>query len=449
MTLTEDPACPVPATPEPLSATTPSSPLLEVVGGDLQVPLVNGEARRYVNLDYAASAPSLRAVADHVTEILPYYASIHRGAGYASQVSTRLYEAARGTVARFAGARDDDVVIFTRNTTDSLGVLAGCLPDNGDVVVLDIEHHANLLPWPPGRTRIVPAASTLATTLDRLSAELASKPAALLAVTGASNVTGEQLPLGRLAHLAHRHGARICVDGAQLAPHRRIDMIASGVDYLAFSGHKIYAPWGAGVLIGARDWLDAGDPYLAGGGAARDVGSSSTVWHQAPARHEGGSPNVIGAVALAKACAVISALPEGALESHEMVLRTRLVDGLAGLPGVQVHRIWPDSASAIGIACFTVAGHPPDLVAAYLSAEHGIGLRHGKFCAHPLVDRLGHPSGALRASFGAGSVGSDVERLLAAVEQLVRYGPQWTYGEVDGRCAPVPDPRPSPVIMNT
>lgn len=440
MTLTEPLERPT-TTADALSR-RPAAPLLPVVGAGLPVPLVTGGRCPYVNLDYAASAPPLQAVAEHVEEILPYYASVHRGAGYASQVSTRLTEGARDTVAGFVGARTDDVVVFTRNTTDSLNLLAGCVPDGGEVVVLDIEHHADLLPWPSRRT--VEAAATLERTLTRLETELARRPAALLAVTGASNVTGEQLPLGLLARLAHRHGARIAVDGAQLVPHRRIDLVATQVDYLAFSGHKLYAPWGAGVLVGRRDWLDDAPPHLAGGGAVREVSVDDVSWAPAPARHEAGSPNVVGIAALARACQVIAALPDGCMEAHEAALRRRLVAGLRDVRGVRVHRIWPDSSSAVGVVAFSVDGHDAGSVAAYLSAEHGIGVRDGRFCAHPLAARLGCPDGAVRASFGLGSTADDVDRLVRAVAQLVEDGAGWTYAEVGGRYVPEPDPRPWP-----
>lgn len=420
-----------------------TKPVLPVVGAGLPVPLVTGKQVPYANLDYAASAPALAVVAEHVNEILPYYASVHRGAGYASHVSTAVYEGARRTVANFVGAPEDDVVVFTRNTTDSLNLLAGCLPTGGEVVVLDIEHHANLLPWRRQAHRVVEAAPTLEQTLIRLDAELSRRPAALLAVTGASNVTGEQLPLGSLSTIAHRHGARISVDAAQLAPHRRIDMVAARIDYLAFSGHKLYAPWGAGVLVGKRDWLDTGAPHLAGGGAVREVTAESTSWAVAPARHEAGTPNVIGAAALARACEAIEALPDGSIETHEAVLREHLVSGLAQ-PGVRLHRIWPDSVSSIGVVAFCVDGYDAGYVAAYLSAEHGIGVRDGKFCAHPLVARLGQPAGALRASIGVGSTTSDVDRLVTAVKQLVGEGPRWDYESASGRYEPVGDPRTWP-----
>jgi selenocysteine lyase/cysteine desulfurase len=347
----------------PLAGSVVSSPgpLADIVGADLEVPLVTGGAVRYVNLDYAASAPALRAVADQVTELLPLYSSVHRGAGYASAVCTSAYEAARETVASFTGARAGDVVIFTRNTTDALNLLAAAVP--GQVVHLDIEHHANLLPWRQLGSRVVAAGCTLAETLAAVRDELAAAPAALLAVTGASNVTGECLPLAELAELAHAHGARIAVDGAQLVPHRRVDLAATGIDYLAFSGHKLYAPFGTGVLVGRRDWLDAAPPYLAGGGAVREVRLAATDWAPSPARHEGGTPNVLGAVALAAACRFIDSLPAGAVEAHEAFLADRLAAGLASLDGVRPLRLWPGAAGAdrigadrIGVLTFTVDG---------------------------------------------------------------------------------------------
>ncbi len=319
-------------------------------GAGLDVPLVGGGWAEYANLDHAASAPCLTAVAEHVARMLPYSASVHRGAGFASQVCTTLYEGARRDVARFVGARDGDLALFTRNTTDAVNLLARCLPAAdavGGVVVFDVEHHANLLPWRArAGYRSVAARATLAESLAALEAELSAAPTALLAVTGASNVTGETPPLARLARMAHRAGARIFVDAAQLAPHRRLDMAADNLDYLAFSGHKLYAPFGAGVLVGRPDWLDAAPPYLAGGGAVREVGTCAVHWATGAARHEAGTPNLAGATAIAAACRTLAALPPGAWERHESSLRARLLRGLTGLDGVVIHRIWSDAPRA-------------------------------------------------------------------------------------------------------
>ncbi len=420
-------------------------PLACVVGAGLEVPLATGGTVRYANLDYAASAPALQSVAERVEQVLPFYSSVHRGAGWTSQVSSRLYEGARQRAARFVGARGDDTLVLVRNTTDALNLLAHSVPaDAGDVVVLEIEHHANLLPWTAGAHRVVGVGSTLERTLSALEQALGAAPTALLAVTGASNVTGEELPLRELAELAHRHGARIVVDGAQLAPHRRISLADSDVDYLAFSGHKLYAPFGTGALVGRRDWLDAAEPYLAGGGAVESVDLAEVVWAAAPARHEAGTPNVLGAVALAAACDALDALPEGALEVHEAALRERLTEGLRSVDGVRVHSIWADSRCTVGIVTFTVADVDAGLLAAVLSAEYGIGVRDGKFCAHPLLRRIGLHDGAVRASLGVGSSSDDVDRLVTAVRSIVEEGPRLRYVRTEGRFAPVDDRRPLP-----
>ncbi len=430
-------------------------PLAAVTGAEIQTPLIRGGHVRYANLDYGASAPALSVVSAYLNEILPYYASVHRGAGYASQISTSVYENARTIVRDFVGGRDDDAVIFTRNTTDALNLLAGCLPvrdgqHSGDVLYLDIEHHANLLPWQRVPHRSVVAAPTLAATLERLRAELALGNVSLLAVTGASNVTGEILPIRTLAALAHEHGARIVVDAAQLAAHRRINISADGIDYVAFSGHKLYAPFGAGVLVGRTDWLDAGTPHLAGGGAVRDARLDSVTWTTGPARHEGGSPNVLGAATLARATQVIAALDADDWQAHEEAIRAFLVEGLQRIEGVSVHRIFADSpaadgpADSIGVVNFSVEGYDAGLVAAYLAAEHGIGLRDGRFCAHPLLKRLGLPAGSLRASFGLGSRLEDAQRLLAGIEQLVQGGLGWDYVVDEGRWVPANDTRAYP-----
>jgi selenocysteine lyase/cysteine desulfurase len=431
-------------------STEPIEALLPLASDEARVPTLDGRWVRYANLDGAASAPALASVAARIAEVTPWYASVHRGAGYLSQVSTALYEEARRTIARFVGAREDDVAVITRNTTDAVNLLASAVP--GRTLIVDVEHHANLLPWQRslhGATVVV-GESSVEATLARLEAELVGARHALVAVTGAANVTGESLPLDRVVALAHEHGARVFVDGAQLLPHRRFSLAETGVDYVGFSGHKVYAPYGAGALVGRRDWLDDTPAYLAGGGSVSRVSLDEVVWAPAPARHEGGTPNLFGALAIAAAFDALEALDPVVWEEHEQALRARIVDGLAAFPEVTVVRLWEDSAPPAGVVTFTVAGAEPGLIATYLSAEHGIGVRDGKFCAHPLLARLGLGDGALRASVGLGTSGEDVDRLLAGLRAFLdAYAAgelEDRYRIVDGLWGPTEDTRPLPEI---
>lgn len=248
------------------------------------------------------------------------------------------------------------------------------------------------------------------------------------------------------AGACHRHGARTFVDAAQLAPHRAISIAALGVDYLALSGHKTYAPYGAGALVGRPDWLERAQPYLAGGGAVRNVAVDRVEWASGPRRHEAGTPNLVGAIALAAALEALGTLrcPDGSdlREVHEAALRETLLGGLDALPGVTRLRIWDDSADAIDTVAFIVEGYAPGHVSAYLSAEHGIGVRDGRFCAHPLLARFGlADGGAVRASFGVGSCRADAELLVAAVRALVEDGPRNSYVNGAAGWAPEHDRR--------
>ncbi|MFI7577598.1 aminotransferase class V-fold PLP-dependent enzyme [Micromonospora sp. NPDC049497] len=393
-----------------------------------------------INLDYAATAPCARAAADAVAELLPWYASVHRGAGALSRRCTLAYERARQTLGDFFGARADDHVVFTRNTTDALNLLARALPAGTTVVTFGGEHHANLLPWPRGSVRLpvpdspdgaVRALDAALTELRRGGTAGGHRPPVLVAVTGAGNVTGECWPVAALARVARRHGARIAVDAAQLAPHAPVDVTALDVDYLAVSGHKLYAPFGTGLLVGRADWLDAAPPYLAGGGATSHVGAAThdVRWATGPARHEAGTPNLLGAVALAAVCAAFAEADRVALHRAEQTLLARLRDGLAALPHAVELRAFGPSAPRVGIVSFVVAGRESAQVAAGLARDHAIGVRDGLFCAHPLARRLlaeaaarsgrrDLPATALRASIGLGSTAEHVDRLLAALGDL-------------------------------
>lgn len=436
---------------------------LPVLGRDVTVPLVTGGEVTYAALDYAASAPALQRVWDDVAAYAPYYGSVHRGAGYLSQLSTDLFENARRTVAGFLGCRQDDQVVFTRSTTDSLNLLAAALPAGCQVFVFETEHHASLLPWRDARVTYLDAPRTPAEAVATLERALASRDPhgpALVCVTGASNVTGEIWPVRELADAAHAHGARIVLDAAQLAPHHPVSLTELDVDWVAFSGHKLYAPFGSGVLAGRADWLTGAEPYLAGGGASRRVyrredGGVDVEWHVTAARHEAGSPNVIGAHSIASACRALTEAGFDTLVAREEHLIRTVRAGLAEVPEVRVLSLFGDDAPRVGVISFVVDGWNSSHFAAALSAEYGIGVRDGLFCAHPLVRTLlgsdpqtqgecGAPEAApgekslnaIRVSFGAGTPDEHVERFVRAVRELVRDGAKWNYRTEEGRCVP-------------
>lgn len=418
-----------------------SGPPVALVGDGLTVPCADGTEREYLSFDTAASTGALPSVLNRVQEFLPLYSSIHRGAGYKSQRSTAAYEDARDAALEFAGRSGrDDVAIFCRNTTEAINHLAYRMRlQAGDVVATTVvEHHANLLPWSRlAQCRYVECERDGTFGIDELIAVLDRSPKPrILAVTGASNITGWIPPIEEIIHAAHDRGILVSVDGAQLAPHPPLPQDA---DFIAFSGHKMYAPFGAGILIGPRAFFSEGDPFLAGGGAVDLVDLDEVIWTDPPDREEAGSPNVVGAVALHAAFDEFAELGWSAMVAHDVQMAAKLRSGLSSIEGVQL--LGPSLAEAtLPVAPFTVDGVPHALVAARLAAEDAIGVRHGCFCAHPYLVRLlglsdkevteyreemlrgdrSRMPGAVRASAGISTTDAHIDRLLAAVARIAQ-----------------------------
>ncbi len=429
----------------------------EVLGNAAPVPVFGGELRPSAYLDNAASTPALRAVVAAVTAFLPWYGSVHRGAGRQSEVSTAEYEAARDTVRAFVNAGDRQTVTFIKSTTEGLNRLARLHAPRGTVVVTSImEHHANLLPW---RLLGLPIRYVQADALgvvdeDDLHLQLHLAPVGprLVALSGAYNVSGYAPDIHHLARLAHEHEAEICIDGAQLVPHRQVDLRgadpAEAIDYLVFSAHKLYAPFGSGALIAPAAALAAAQPALLGGGAVDLVSLDEVVWSRLPERDEAGSPNVVGAVALAAAMQRLSAIGLERLEAEEADLTALAVRRLLKVPGLVLLGP-PAGAGRVGVLSFVLTGWPHGLVAAALAHEHGIAVRSGCFCAHPgVLHLLGLPAaeqeaararmrahrhdglpGAVRASLGLQNTAAEIERLAGALGDLVERGPRAVYRE--------------------
>lgn len=424
----------------------------QIVGLDAPLPRHSGAPAPAINLDNAATTPPLRAVQATVERFLGVYSSVHRGAGLKSQAASAAYEEARAVVGRFVGARPGQhQVVFTRNTTEALNLLARRLDLRPGQVILstELEHHSNDLPWRQV-ARVVHVRSTADGALDlEHYADLLRRYAGqvrLVAVTGGSNVSGHIPPSRQLAVLAHAAGAEIVVDAAQLAPHRRIDIgdlsDPAHIDYVAISGHKLYAPYGAGALIGRADSFRRGAPLLAGGGSVRRVSTQSVEWADGPAREEAGTPNAVGAIALAAACLALERLGMEAIAAHEAALTAYALDELARVPGLWLYGD-PDPATAetrLGVIPFCLDGYDPHLVAAILSYEFGIAVRSGSFCAQPYVARLLDSQltgcapglqGLVRVSFGLYSSEQDVDALVRALRAIAA-------GDYDGLYEPDP-----------
>jgi cysteine desulfurase/selenocysteine lyase len=441
----------------------------QIVGIDRQVPLLDGSWRTYINLDNAASTPALRPVYDRVNNLLHWYSGVHRGTGFKSEISTWAYEEARARILRFFGADESEhVAILGRNSTEAINKLARRLPLNeGDVVLCSqMEHHSNDLPW-RGRAQVCRVRVTPEGTLDEdhllhLLRRYAGR-VRLVAVSGASNVTGYVNPIYRIAQYAHEVGAQILVDGAQLAAHRKIEMgrldDPPHIDYLAVSGHKMYAPYGAGALIGRRDLFQKGDPDLVGGGAIALVTTDDVAWAPLPDKEEAGSPNVIGAVALGEAVRCLDALDMDAVAEHEARLTGHALERLRLVDGLQLYGDCNASCCPIrvGVISFTMRGVDHYKVAAILGYEAGVGVRSGCFCAQPYLFSLLKISreeiaslkedvargdyrrmpGLVRLSLGCYNTVEEIDEAADALERIARGEYHDGYvQEADGRYHP-------------
>lgn len=422
-------------------------------GIEVAVPTLSGKTP-YVNLDNAASTPALKAVQNAINEFLVYYSSVHRGTGFKSQLSTHTYEMARWKVLRFVGANPEvNTCIFVKNTTEALNKLAKRFPfsPQRDIVLTSgMEHHSNDLPW-RAATQTVHIRLTPDGRLDEADfdtkLEQYAKRVALVAITGASNVTGYLNPIYRLAEKAHAAGAQIVVDCAQLAPHRKVDMRhpedPTHLDYVAISAHKLYAPFGCGALIGRRETFTQGDPDQSGGGTVDIVTLDNVVWAGPPDREEAGSPNTVGAVALAAAIASLERIGMETVARHEADLTAYALEKLSRVPGLHIYGDANPGRAAerLGVIPFQLDSHDHFLVAAILGYEFGIGVRSGCFCAHPYILHLleltheeaqavrtrmlagdkGNMPGLVRVSFGLYNSQADVDALVEALERIVRH----------------------------
>jgi len=422
-----------------------------IIGIDTQVPLLDGSLTRYVSFDNAASTPALAEVLQAVNDFMPWYSSVHRGSGFKSVVSTQAYEEARQIVRDFFGGNTrDHVVVFGKNSTEALNKLAYRIPlQKDDVVLISLmEHHSNDLPW-RGRARIerigVDDLGRLDEDhLDELLAKY-KKQVKLVALTGASNVTGQMPDVHGIARKVHAAGAQILVDAAQAAPHRQINIKPlddpEHLDYIAVSAHKMYAPFGTGAIIGRKDTFTRGEPEYSGGGTIDLVTTERVDWADCPGRDEAGSPNVVGAVAFAAALRTLSAIGMAKIAAHEAELTSYALTKLNKITGVQIlgDSDPANTASRLGVIPFNVDGLSHSLVAAILGAEFGIGVRSGCFCAHPYVTRLlkvskremnelgnevrqgdkRHVPGLVRASFGMYNTKEEIDKLATALSQIV------------------------------
>lgn len=440
-------------------------------GLDVQVPTLKGGKTTYINFDNAASTPPLKAVQDAVNDFLNFYSSVHRGTGFKSQLSTHVYEEARHTVMRFVGADlETHTCIFGKNTTEAINKLAHRFPfpQGRDVVITTaMEHHSNDLPWREVaeviHVRLHPNGSL---DLEDFDAKLEEygEHTALVSVTGASNVTGFLNPIHDLAEKTHAVGAYFMADTAQLTPHRKVDMLALDdprhLDYISLSAHKMYAPYGSGALVGRRDTFEGGDPDMVGGGVVQIVTLDDVVWAEPPDRDEAGSPNHVGAIAMAAAANVLSEIGMDTVAAHEAKLTAHALSRFAEVPGMQIlGDPNPNNApKRLGVIPFGLEGVDHFLIAAILGHEFGIGVRNGCFCAHPLILHLlkiqedhalkvrediinGNKSempGLVRASFGLYNTVEEIDKFVEALKaiQAGEYGGEYVQDKASGEYHP-------------
>jgi cysteine desulfurase/selenocysteine lyase len=381
--------------------------------------------KKLVFLDSAASAQKPRAVIDAMTHVMEaQYANVHRGLHFMSEKTSDAYEAVRDKVAALLNAASRDEIVFTRNATEAINLVAysygrSALRPGDAIVISEMEHHANLVPWQILRDqhgvelRVAKITDDGELDFASLEEQFADGKVKLLAITQMSNVLGSYTPAGRLAAFAHERGAKILLDGAQAVVHRRIDVQAIDADFYVFSGHKLYGPTGIGVLYAKAELLEAMPPFLAGGDMISSVSYASSTWARPPARFEAGTPAIIETIGLGAAIDYVQAIGFDAISEHER----RLTDhALAVLSDIEGLKILGQAQDRGGVISFTMAqAHAHDI--ATLLDRQGIAVRAGHHCAEPLMGRLGVSSTA-RASFGLYTLPEEIDALAAGLNRI-------------------------------
>lgn len=369
-----------------------------VAGWDTTIKIDNGSEVNYINFDNAATSPPFNSVLNKIMKFSPYYSSVHRGAGYKSKISSDYYERGRDIVLDFLKAdKDYHTVIFLKNTTEAINKLSYRLKDEleGRIVLSTyMEHHSNLLPWKyKYKTDYVEVDSCGRLSLDDLERKLRyyRGRVGLVAVSGASNVTGYINPIYEIARIAHRYGAKILVDGAQLIPHSYFTMnpidSEEHIDYLAFSGHKMYAPFGTGVLVGPKSTFEKGYSEYIGGGTIDYVSIKDTIWADPPEKEEAGTPNLMGVVGLTESINILESVGMKEIEEYERNLTVYALNLMRDIPNLIIYDDF-DTDNKVSIISFNMEGLHHDLLANILNDEGGMGVRSGCFCAQPYVQKL-------------------------------------------------------------
>ena len=415
-----------------------------ILGVNKKVPLISGKSVTAINFDNAATTPPFKSVIKDIIDFAPWYSSIHRGEGFKSQLTTGLYEDSRIIVRKFVHSDSNNTVIYVKNSTEAFNKLSNLLyePHKKNVILTtDMEHHSNDLPW---RDKFIVDYISIDTegrlSLEDLEAKLNkyNNYIKLVTITGASNITGYKNPIYDIAKLVHKFGSKLLVDGAQLIPHAPFLMNSENseynIDFLIFSAHKMYAPFGIGVLIGPKNILDNCEPDLVGGGTVDIVTHDFIKWNESPQRHEAGSPNVIGSIALVSAIKVLNKIGMNNVEAIEKKLTTYAIAQLRNIPNLKIYCDTSREVDRVSIIPFNIDGIHHSTVAKILSYEWGISVRSGCFCAQPYLvkllnissefvhDRIANPDlyrpGMVRISFGLYNSFQEIDILAYALSKI-------------------------------
>jgi cysteine desulfurase/selenocysteine lyase len=384
--------------------------------------------KKLVFLDSAASAQKPRAVIDAMREAMEtQYANVHRGLHWMSERTTDAYEAARDAVAALMNAPDRDEIVFVRNSTEAINLVAhsfgrGMLKPGQAVLISGMEHHSNIVPWQMLRDahgtelRVAPITDSGELDMAAFEALLSDGRVGLVAITHMSNVLGTVTPAERIVSLAHAHGAKVLFDGSQAIVHRAIDVRAIGCDFYAWTGHKLYGPTGIGVLWARRELLEAMPPFLGGGEMISSVTYEKSTWARVPYKFEAGTPAILEGIGLKAAIDYVRAIGYDEMAAHEASLTEHALAQLSRIEGL---RILGQAQDRGGVVAFALdKAHAHDV--ATLLDRQGIAVRAGHHCAEPLMHRFGLDSTA-RASFGIYTTHEEIDALAASLTRVREF----------------------------